>query len=416
MTDKLFIQQVHDIVDPKYFSSEASQWIVKETLDYYDEYKTQPTLDVLKIKIDEIDIDILKTSVVETLKEAVRYHESPDLEFVKDRTLDFCKNQKLKNAILSSVDLLKNGEYDSIKNIIDDAMKAGGDRDVGHNYMIDIAARFAENKRDTVKTPWDVLNEIMDGGLGKGELGVFVAPAGIGKSMALVNVAADAVKKGKTVIYYTCELNENYVASRFDSYYTGIPSQDLKFHQEQVIEKLKAVKGQLIVKYFPTKTASVSMLTAHIEKCIMQGMKPDMVIIDYADLLRDTRGKGNVRNDIMLGNIYEDIRGLAGIYQIPIYTASQANRCHVLTDKVETPTGIVEIGTLKVGDEILTHKGFRKTTHVFPVERQAVYKIKLKSGKEITISANHDLPTQYGKCKSISTGLKVGDKLFTKKS
>ncbi len=295
MTDKLFLQQVHDIVDPKYFSSDASQWTVKQILEYYNEYKTQPTLDVLKIKVDEVDVDLLKASIVDTLKEAVRYHESPDLPFVKDKTLDFCKNQKLKNAILSSVDLLRSGEYDSIKTMIDDAMKAGGDRNIGHNYVEDVASRFIENQRNTTPTPWDVINDIMDGGLGKGELGVFVAPAGIGKSMALVNVAADAVKKGKTVIYYTCELNENYVAARFDSYYTSIPSQDLKFHQEEVEEKLKTVKGQLIVKYFPTKTASVPMLQAHIEKCMMQGYKPDLIIIDYADLLRDSRAKGVVR-------------------------------------------------------------------------------------------------------------------------
>jgi len=179
MTDKLFLQQVHDIVDPKYFSSDASQWTVKQILEYYNEYKTQPTLDVLKIKVDEVDVDLLKASIVDTLKEAVRYHESPDLPFVKDKTLDFCKNQKLKNAILSSVDLLRSGEYDSIKTMIDDAMKAGGDRNIGHNYVEDVASRFIENQRNTTPTPWDVINDIMDGGLGKGELGVFVAPAGL---------------------------------------------------------------------------------------------------------------------------------------------------------------------------------------------------------------------------------------------
>lgn len=354
MTDKLFLQQVHDIVDPKYFSSDASQWTVKQILDYYNEYKTQPTLDVLKIKVDEVDVDLLKASIVDTLKEAVRYHESPDLPFVKDKTLDFCKNQKLKNAILSSVDLLRSGEYDSIKTMIDDAMKAGGDRNIGHNYVEDVASRFIENQRNTTPTPWDVINEIMDGGLGKGELGVFVAPAGIGKSMALVNVAADAVKKGKTVIYYTCELNENYVAARFDSYYTSIPSQDLKFHQEEVEEKLKTVKGQLIVKYFPTKTASVPMLQAHIEKCMMQGYKPDLIIIDYADLLRDSRAKGVVRHDIMLGNIYEDIRGLAGVYQVPIYTASQANRSALEEEVIEADKIAESYAKVMVADFVVS--------------------------------------------------------------
>lgn len=336
MTDRNFLQQVHDLIDPKYFGTDATQWIVKETLGYFKDYKAAPTLEVLKVELDKVDVDILKTSIVETLKDCLKHHESTDLEFVKDKAIDFCKNQKLKNAILGSVDLLKNGQYDQIKQLIDTAMKAGTDRNVGHDYIEHIGDRFQENLRSTIPTPWDVINDVMDGGLGKGELGVFVAPAGIGKSMALVNIAADALKKGLNVVYYSCELSETYVGARFDSYFTGIPSQDLKFHEDEVRDKLKGIKGKLIVKYFPTKTATVSMLNAHLEKCIMQGMKPDIVIIDYADLLRDVGTKGgNVRHDIMLGNIYEDIRGLAGIYQIPIYTASQANRSALEEDVIE---------------------------------------------------------------------------------
>jgi len=355
MTDRLFLQQSHDLIDAKYFGTDAMQWIVKQTLDYFKEYKSAPTLEVLKVKLDSVDIDLLKTSIIDGLKECLKHHDASDLPFVKDKTIDFCKNQKLKNAILNSVDLLKNGQYDQIKNLIDLAMKAGSDRNVGHDYLEDIAERFKENLRSTIQTPWDVLNDVMDGGLGKGELGVFVAPAGIGKSMALVNVAADAVKKGLNVVYYTCELSETYVGARFDSHYTGIPSQDLKFHQDEIADKLKGIKGRLVVKYYPTKTATVSMINAHLEKCIMQGFKPDLVIIDYADLLRDSGGKNsNVRHDIMLGNIYEDIRGLAGIYQIPIYTASQANRSSLEDDIIEADKISESYAKIMVADFVVS--------------------------------------------------------------
>lgn len=355
MSDRLFLQQIHDIIDPKYFGTDATQWIIKQIIDYFNEYKAAPTLEVMKVQLDSVSVDLLKTSIVESLKECLKYTDAQDLQFVKDKTIDFCKNQKLKNAILGSVDLLKNGQYDEIKRVIDNAMKAGTDRNVGHDYVEHFADRFKENLRDTIPTPWDVVNDIMDGGLGKGELGVFVAPAGIGKSMALVNVAADAVKKGKNVIYYSCELSETYVGARFDSFYTGIPSQDLKFHQDEVEAKLKNIKGRLIVKYFPTKTATVPMLNAHIEKCIMQGMSPDLVIIDYADLLRDVGGKGsNVRHDIMLGNIYEDIRGLAGIYQIPIYTASQANRSALEEDVIEADKIAESYAKVMVADFVVS--------------------------------------------------------------
>ncbi len=335
MKDRAFLQQIHDIIDPKYFSSDSSQWIAKTTLAHFTEYKTPPSLEVLKVHVDEITVDLLKTAVVENIKDVLRFTDSDDLSFIKDRTIEFCKNQKIKAAILQSVQLLSAGKYDEIKHAIDEAMKAGTDRNIGHEYATDIASRFTENKRNTIPTPWDIINEVMDGGLGTGEMGVFVAPAGIGKSMALVNIAADAVKKGMNVIYYTLELSETYVGARFDSYYTGIPSQDLKFHQEEAEDAIRKLKGKLVIKQYPTKTATVNTLSAHIDKCVMQGFKPDVVIVDYADLLRDTGQKGAVRNDIMLGNIYEDLRGLAGTYQIPLYTASQANRSALEEDIIE---------------------------------------------------------------------------------
>jgi replicative DNA helicase len=264
--------------------------------------------------------------VVDCLKDVVKHVEAEDLSYIKDRTLDFCKNQKLKGAILESVQLLQQGNYEAIKTTVDEAMKAGGDRNIGHEYIKDIEARFELNNRNTVPTPWDVVNDIMDGGLGAGEMGVFVAPAGIGKSMALVNAAAFCAKKGLNVVYYTLELSDTYVGGRFDSHFTGIPTQDLKFHKEEVEAAVGKLNGQLIIKYYPTKTATINTIASHLDKCIMQGAKPDAIFIDYADLLRDAGSNRNARHDQVLGGIYEELRGLAGLYKVPIWTASQANR------------------------------------------------------------------------------------------
>lgn len=353
--DKTFLQQISDIIEPTYFSSDANKWIVSTILAYQKEYKTAPTLDVLKIKIDAIETDLLKTTVVENLKEVFKSLEATDLDFVKDQTINFCKNQKLKNAILQSVELLRVSDYDGIKSKIDDAMKAGTDKHIGHEYIDHIEQRFESSTRSVIAMPWDAINAITDGGLGKGELAVFVAPAGIGKSMALVNVAADAVQRGLNVIYYTLELNEAYVGARFDSYYTGIPSADLKYHKEEVEAAVSKLKGKLVIKYFPTKTASVVTLTAHLEKCILQGYKPDIVFIDYADLLRDASAKSNsARHDQILGNIYEDIRGLAGTYQIPIYTASQANRSALDEEIIEADKIAESYAKIMVADFVVS--------------------------------------------------------------
>jgi len=328
--NKTFLQQICDILEPTFFESDANKWITTTVIDYFVEYKSSPTLEVMKVRVDSVDNEVLKTSIVDTLKEIVKNLDADDMEFVQNETIKFCKNQKLKGAIMDSVNLLQAGDYDGIKYKIDEAMKAGADRDLGHDYMVDIEDRFSETTRKTVPTGWNVIDDLMDGGLGPGELGVFVAPAGIGKSWALVNAAAAAVKSGKTVIQYTLELNGAYVGLRFDSVFTGIAAQNLKYYQDNIKETIKEIDGELVIKYYPTKTATVNTLKAHLDRCSIMGKKPDLIIVDYADLLRG-HGK-EVRHE--LGNIYEDLRGLAGEYEIPVWTASQANRSALEDDVI----------------------------------------------------------------------------------
>ena len=232
MSDIKFLQTISDILEPNMFDSDSNKWLVKSIRDYYYEYKKQPTLEVVKYKVDEIDNDVLKTGVVDKLREVWKNVEATDLEFVQSETLDFCKNQTLKSAILESVDMLENKNYDGIKSIIDEAMKAGTTRDLGHDYIPSLETRLSESDRITVKTPWDVINDIIDGGLGAGELGVIVAPAGIGKSWTLQALGSDVVKSGKTVVHYSLELNENYVGLRYDSIFSGVTTSNINYHKE----------------------------------------------------------------------------------------------------------------------------------------------------------------------------------------
>ena len=332
MVDVKFIQTISDILSSKMFDSDSNKWLVKCIKDYYYEYKKQPTLEVIKYKIDEIDNDVLKAGVVEKLRDVWRNVESSDLEFVQKQTLDFCRNQSLKSAILESVDLLENKDYDGIKSIIDEAMKAGTSRDLGHDYITSLETRLEESARSTVKTPWDVIDDIMDGGLGEGELGVIVAPAGIGKSWTLQAIGAGALRENKTVVHYTLELNENYVGLRYDSIFSGVTTANIKYHKEEVKKKIEKLPGRLLIKYFPTKAATVQTLGAHLKQIELSGTKPDIVLVDYADILMPT---GNFRERRhAIGNIYEDLRGLAGELELPIWTASQANRSALEEDVI----------------------------------------------------------------------------------
>lgn len=349
-TDKLFINQIADILSPKYFESDANNWIVETVLEYHKEYKASPTLEVIKVKQQELDHDVLKEQIVAHMKDAWRYIEADDLPFIKQQAIDFCKNQEIKKAILGSVDLLKHGQYDEIKAKIDDALKSGGDKDIGHDYMVSIEERYTDAVRDTKETPWEVINDLTDGGLGKGELAVFVAPAGIGKSWGLINIGAHAIKKGMTVLHYTLELNQAYVGLRYDSVVTGIANQNLKHYQSQVKEELEKMDGELIIKHYPTKSVSVMGLRSHVEKCIMQDKKPDVIIVDYADLLK---GHGQEKRHELEG-IYEDLRGMAGEYDIPVWTASQANRSALEEDVIDASKVSESYGKVMVADFIIS--------------------------------------------------------------
>jgi replicative DNA helicase len=142
--------------------------------------------------------------------------------------------------------------------------------------------------------------------------------------MVLVHLAAQALREGKTVVYYTLELKDTVVGGRFDSCLTGVPLNEMRERKEEILSKIDDIEGSLIIKEYPTKSASVQTIRNHIEKLKKRGVEPDMVLIDYADLLRPPRVSGEKRHE--LEEIYESLRAIAQIYEIPVWTASQTNR------------------------------------------------------------------------------------------
>jgi len=284
LSDNKFIQTIDDILEPDFFDSDANKWLTKQIAKYFMEFRKAPTLEVLKIKINQMDDEILKVSVVENLKDAWRNIEATDLEFVKQETLGFCKNQVIKKSIMESVDLLEQKKYDEIKVLIDAAMKAGSERDLGHDYIISF-------------------------------------------------LAAHLVKEGKTVVHYTLELNEAYVGLRYDTVFSGTPTANIKFYQDEVQKVIDGLAGKLIIKYYPTRSASVNTLAAHLKQMEIQEIKPDVVIVDYADILKPTTFYKEKRH--ATGETYENLRGMAGEFDIPIWTASQANRSSLEEDIID---------------------------------------------------------------------------------
>jgi hypothetical protein len=183
ITDRDFLAQTFDVLTPDFFDSDANKEIVGIIKDYYTKYNSSPGFQVFAIKIAEMNDGVVKTTIVEQLRATKQFIDTPnDARYIKDEFKGFCRNQKLKSAILESVPLLKAGKYDDIKILIDTAMQAGMSRNIGSNYTKTVAERYSKPSRQKiVPTEWNVINEILDGGLGEGDLGVMVGITGTGK-------------------------------------------------------------------------------------------------------------------------------------------------------------------------------------------------------------------------------------------
>ena len=328
LEERIFCDQMQEVLDVSFLELKYLQAFTNKIFSYREKYGVHPSY---KIMYTIVRTEFENES--ETTKKAIRDYfvriskcTTPihDADYIKEQSLDFCRKQKLKEAIVKSVKLLQKSSFDDVSKVINDALKLGANNDYGYDYVKDFEERFQIKSRNPVTTGWNQIDLICRNGLGRGELGVVIAPTGAGKSMVLVHLGAEALKLGKTVVHYTLELADVSIASRYDSCITGIDLGDLIPMKEKVFEAVKDVSGTLVVKEYPTKSASTRTIKSHLEKLRQRGMNVDMVIVDYGDLLKPVTVTREKRHD--LESIYEELRGMAQEFQCPIWTASQTNR------------------------------------------------------------------------------------------
>jgi RecA/RadA recombinase len=332
LLNKEFILNIRDSIQEEYFDNQSLQWIVTQTLKYFDKYHTSPTLESLHIEVKKLENEILKTSVIEQLREAYKVDNSDDT-YVREEFSNFCKNQQLKKALLTSVELLNSGMYDDIRLLIDSALKAGQDKNIGHEYSKDVESRYRPDAREVIPTPWGAINKLLAGGLGGGDLGLVFGGPGGGKSWMMVAVAGHAVRLGFNVVYYTLELGEVYVGKRFDAYFTNEPVNNIHLHRKKVENEINRLEGKLVVKEFSMGKASIQTLESHISKLKDMDSAPDLIIIDYIDLLRSKRRNSERKDEI--DDVYMAVKGLARDMNIPVWSVSQVNRAGAQDDIIQ---------------------------------------------------------------------------------
>ena len=369
LTDIQWSAQMIEVMRPDYFDLKYLSFLCTKYFAYYEKYKTFPTLTIL-ITIIKEDLSkskdhVLRDQIIEYLHRMKTNPDIGDLQYVKDKSLEFCKRQAFKDALEQSVELIQTEKYESVLNIMKEAISVGMPNTAGHNFFDDIEARFVQINRQVCPTGLDKIDsqDILRGGLGRGELGVIAANTGVGKSHFLVAMGCSAMRAGKNVIHYTFELSEHDTGKRYDSNLCDIPSNEIIDRKSEVIDKYKKMDvGKLIIKEYPTGSASVMTLRNHIEKLTLKGFTPSLVIVDYADVMKSSKAYDSLRHELKL--IYTELRNLAVELQIPIWTASQANKDSSKADVVGLENLGESYAKAQVADVVLSisRKPMEKST------------------------------------------------------
>jgi replicative DNA helicase len=324
--DRPFADQITEVLDTQFLELEYLRLFVGKVIDYRNRYSTHPSVEamitILRTEMDAED-EVVQNQAREYFAR-IHTREMSDIEYIKETSLDFCRKQNLKEAMMKSVGLLQNCSFDEISTVINEALKLGSENNFGYDYLADFEERFKVKHRAPVTTGWTEIDGITGGGLGKSELGVVIAPTGAGKSMALVHLGSQAIQEGKTVVHYTLELQDTIIGTRYDSCITGYPLSDIRNFKDEIYEEIKELDGALIVKEYPTKSATTNTLRAHLSRLVKRDITPGLIIVDYADLLKPVTVRKEKRNE--LESIYEELRAISTEFKCPIWTASQTNR------------------------------------------------------------------------------------------
>ena len=359
-----------EVMRPDFFELRYLEYLCEKYFAYFAEYRCFPTqillISIIKDSLSEDGDVLLRDQIVSYL---IRMKENPnpnDLAYVKAKALDFCKRQAFKEALEESVNLITTGDFENVLTLMKNAVSIGLPNTVGHDFFEDMEARFMKINRQVCPTGITEIDskEILNGGLGRGEIGVVTANTGVGKSHWLVAMGANAMRAGKSVLHYTFELTEQAVGLRYDANLCAISASDVIDHKKSVAEFYEKNEdlGRLIIKEYPTGSASVVTIKNHIEKLALRNFKPSVIIVDYADIMRSTRSYDSLRHELKL--IYEELRNLAMELNIPVWTASQANRDSANSDIVGLENMSEAYGKAMVADFVvsLSRKATEKAT------------------------------------------------------
>jgi replicative DNA helicase len=338
-----YLRKVLPFIKPEYFTDRSDKTIFNEITSFVDTYNSTPTIESLVLSIKE------NRSLTETELEKCESYlkeiedgkkEESKIEWLVDKTEQFCQEKAIYNAVLGSISILdgkdKTHDKGQIPKILSDALAISFDNSVGHDYLENSDDRYEFYHRKEEKIPFDLeyFNKITKGGLPAKTLNIALAGTGVGKSLFMCHVGASCLVQGKNVLYITMEMAEEKIAERIDANLLNVTVDDLinlpkDLYDKKILKLREKTVGKLIIKEYPTAAASVTHFRTLLNELnLKKGFVPDIIFVDYLNICCSARVKAgaNVNSYTYVKAIAEELRGLAVEFGVPIVSATQTTR------------------------------------------------------------------------------------------
>jgi len=357
--DKDFSRSIIDVIETSYFENKYFKIIIQMIKEYYSKYEHTPTFDTLEqITKSELQQATASKIVIDTLNK-VKEAPTEGEEFVQEKSMKFCKQQELQKVMVKAQKIIDGGEfenYDTLEQLVSKALQVGeldkGTEDVFHN-LDDV---LNEDYRHPIPMGIPGIDRLLKGGLAKGEIGVILAPTGVGKSTLLTKVANHAFNLGYNVLQIFFEDNPKIIQRKHITLWTKIHPDELSARKDEVIIKVNEVKdsmtNKLILKKLPSDTMTMMQIKNQIRKMVSEGVKIDMVLLDYIDCVVPDRNLGDEWKSE--GSVMRAFESMCHEMDMVGWTATQGNRSSISSDVVTTDQMGGSIKKAQVGHVIIS--------------------------------------------------------------
>ena len=338
-----YARKVLAFINPEYFSDHSERSLFGMVRSYFEKYNCCPSIPALTVEVDALNASQKDHESIKTLIDSIKDETvSDDVQWSIDATEKWCKDRAVYNAIFECIKIIDDKDNkqklskNAIPELLREALSVSFDTNIGHDYIEALKERYDYYHSGEEKIAFDLsmLNTITDGGVPRKTLNVVAAPTGGGKSIFLCHHAAACLRQNKNVLYITLEMSEQRIAERIDANLTNTRLNELRelpypMYEKKFKRATQGVQGKLIIKEYPTGTASALNFRHLIDELrIKKNFVPDIVIVDYLNICSSSRYRANasVNSYTLVKAIAEELRGLAVETNVQMFTATQINR------------------------------------------------------------------------------------------